>query len=144
MRSKLLHEDNGLRIYALIFDTGDEAMAGMIEFAKAETLNGARITAIGAFSEATLAYFDWESKTYKDIPVKEQVEVLSFLGDIAVKDGEPKAHVHAVLGRWNGSTLGGHLRAGTVRPTLEVIIDEQPEHLRKVPDEETGLALIKP
>ncbi|RUL88319.1 PPC domain-containing DNA-binding protein [Tautonia sociabilis] len=144
MRHKLLHEHHGLRTYVLVFQTGDEAMAGLLDFAKAMDLRGSRITAIGAFREATLAYFNWETKKYESIPVPEQVEVLSLLGDIALDGDEPAVHVHAVLGRRDGSTVGGHLKEGIVRPTLEVIIDEQPEHLHKVPDRVSGLALIRP
>jgi predicted DNA-binding protein with PD1-like motif len=144
MKHKLLHEDNGLRTYALIFETGDEAMAGLLDFAKSMDLRGSRITAIGAFRNATLAYFNWETKEYESIPVEEQVEVLSLLGDIALDGEEAAVHVHAVLGRRDGSTVGGHLKSGQVRPTLEVIIDEQPEHLHKALDRESGLALIRP
>lgn len=144
MRHKLLNEHQGLRTFAVIFETGDEPMSGLVDFAKSMDLRGARITAIGAFKEATLAYFDWEKKEYLDIPVGGQVEVLSLLGDVALKDEEPAVHVHCVLGRRDGTTVGGHLKAAHVRPTLEVIIDEQPEHLRKRHDPESGLALIRP
>jgi predicted DNA-binding protein with PD1-like motif len=144
VRHKLLHEDNGLRTYALIFESGDEAMSGLLDFAKSMGLRGSRITAIGAFQDATLAYFNWETKEYESIPVGEQTEVLSLLGDIALDGEEPAVHAHAVLGRRDGSTVGGHLKEGKVRPTLEVIIDEQPEHLHKAPDRESGLALIRP
>ena len=43
----------------------------------------------------------------------------------------------------DGSAKAGHLGEGHVRPTLEVIVTESPAHLRKVKDEETGLALIR-
>jgi predicted DNA-binding protein with PD1-like motif len=143
MRSRLLHEQNGERSYALIFDTGDEAMAGLSEFAKKNQLGAARFTAIGAFRDVVLGYFDWESKEYKKIPVKEQVEVLSLIGDVAQEQGEPKVHAHVVVGRFDGSTRGGHLLEGHVRPTLEVILTESPAHLRKQMDKESGLALIR-
>lgn len=143
MKSKLLNDHAGERTFALIFDAGDEAMAGLKEFAREHQLSASRFTAIGAFQSAILGYFDWESKDYEEIPVDEQVEVLSLLGDVAVKDGVPKVHAHAVVGRRDGSTRGGHLIAGRVRPTLEVILTESPAHLRKEVDEESGLALIK-
>jgi uncharacterized protein len=104
-----------------------------------------QITAIGALSSAKLAYFDWESKQYQPIPVNEQVEVASLVGDIAVgPDGKPSIHVHAVLGRRDGSAMAGHLQEAHVRPTLEIIITESPVHLCKVKDTESGLALISP
>ena len=87
MKSKLIHEREGERTFALIFSTGDEAMAGLLDFVRRERIGAARFTAIGAFREATVGYFDWEKKEYRKIPVAEQVEVLSMIGDVAEKDG---------------------------------------------------------
>ena len=118
-------------------------IAGLGGFAAENDLNAASITAIGAFSDATLGYFDMERKEYKQIPVREQVEVLSLIGDIAPKEnGEPQVHAHVVLGKSDGTTKGGHLLEAHVRPTLEVILTESPKHLRRRTDEETGLPLI--
>jgi predicted DNA-binding protein with PD1-like motif len=128
----------------VILQAGDEAMACLQAFAEKERVSAAQVTAIGAFREAQLAYFDWEQKVYLPIPVKEQVEVASMIGDIAVADGKPSIHVHAVLGRRNGTAMAGHLKEGWVRPTLEVIVTESPTHLCKVKDPQSGLALINP
>lgn len=144
MQSKLLHEDGGQRTFAVILRIGDEAMSCLQDFAINERISAAQLTAIGAFSKAQLAYFDWEQKRYLPIPVGEQVEVASLVGDIAVNEGKPSVHVHAVLGRRDGTALAGHLQEGYVRPTLEVIVTESPAHLRKVKDSESGLALISP
>jgi predicted DNA-binding protein with PD1-like motif len=143
MRSKLIHEHEGERTFAVIFDKGDEAVSGLTGFVKANRIGAARISGIGALSDATLGYFDRAKKDYKKIPVHEQVEVLSLLGDVALKDGTPALHVHAVVGRSDGSTMGGHLVEAHVWPTLEVILVESPRHLHKQVDEETGLALIR-
>lgn len=142
MKSKLIHEHDGEKSFALIFSTGDEAMSGLVEFARSHKLGAARFTAIGAFRDVVLGYFDWETKDYKKIPVREQVEVLSLIGDVALQDGDPKVHAHVVVGRSDGSTRGGHLVEAHVRPTLEVILTESPAHLRKQVDKESGLALI--
>ena len=141
MRTKLLNE-NGERVFAVIFETGDDPVAGLTRFADEQKLGASAFTAIGAFSEATLGYFDWEKKDYERIPVKDQVEVLALVGDVALQDGKPKLHAHVVLGRRDGSACGGHLLAARVRPTLEVIITESPVHLRRKHDPVTGLALI--
>jgi len=138
----LIHEHQGEKTFALIFETGDEAMAGLVDFARTNRLGAARFTAIGAFQDVVLGYFEWDTKEYKKIPVNEQVEVLSLIGDVALQDGEPKVHAHVVVGRSDGSTRGGHLIEAHVRPTLEVILTESPAHLRKQMDPESGLALI--
>ena len=143
MKSKLIHAAHGQRTFAVIFDAGDEAMAGLARFARDHGLSAAQFTAIGAFSRATLAYFDWETRQYQDIPVDEQVEVLSLTGDVSEEaDGTPKVHAHAVVGRRDGSTRGGHLKAGYVRPTLEVVLTDSPAHLRRRHDPHSGLSLI--
>jgi predicted DNA-binding protein with PD1-like motif len=109
-----------------------------------ERIGGAQVTAIGAFCTGKLAFFDWDAKQYRPITVGEQTEVASLVGDIAVDpDGGPSVHVHAVLGRGDGTALAGHLLEGHVRPTLEVIVTESPAHLCKVKDAESGLALIR-
>lgn len=144
MKTKLLHEADGKRTYAVILATGDEIMSCLKSFATKERLGGAQITAIGALSQARLAYFDWETKAYQPIEVREQVEVASLLGDVAVgSDGTPSIHVHAVLGRRDGAALAGHLEEAHVRPTIEIIVTEMPAHLCKAKDAESGLALIK-
>ena len=75
MKSKLLDDRNG-KTFAVIFDTGDEVASGLAEFARREKLAAAHFTAIGAFRDVTLGYFDWDKKDYLKIPLREQVEVL--------------------------------------------------------------------
>lgn len=144
MQRKLVHSTAGERIYVAVLDPGDEVHECLHQLADAESLSAAHVTAIGAFRDATLAYFDWEAKAYDEIPVNEQVEVLSLNGDIALDQNDrPKLHLHTVLGRRDGSTIGGHLLGAHVRPTLEVVVTETPAFLRRVHDPHTGLALIR-
>jgi uncharacterized protein len=142
MKAKVIN-DAPERTMALVFDTGDEVMATLQAFAGEHNLMASRLTAIGAFQRATLGYFDWESKEYERIPVDEQVEVLSLVGDIALDGNKPKVHAHVVLGRRDGSTVGGHLLEAHVRPTLEVLLIESPAYLRRLHDARSGIALIR-
>jgi predicted DNA-binding protein with PD1-like motif len=100
--------------------------------------------AIGAVSDATYLHFDWERKAYRRMSAPEQLEVISFAGNFAEKDGKPKRHGHVVLARSDGSVVGGHLLRAHVRPTLEALITETPSYLRRRFDEQTGLPLIDP
>ena len=138
MRAKLIN-DHDQRVFAVIFDTGEDPMPGLARFAAQHDLSASSFTAIGAFSAATLGYFDWEKKDYEGIPVREQVEVLSLIGDIAAG----KVHAHVVLGKRSGAACGGHLLAAQVRPTLEVIVTESPGHLQRKHDPASGLSLIR-
>jgi predicted DNA-binding protein with PD1-like motif len=141
MRAKLLNADPPVT-YAVVLDKEDEVVAALTKFIREQQVEAASITGIGAFCNAVLGYFDWQTKQYAHIPVDEQVEVVSLLGDVAVGEGGPALHVHAVLSRSDGSVVGGHLLEAHVRPTLEVILIQQPSYLRKRCDPETGLTLI--
>lgn len=142
MNAKLLLEQGGLRTFAIVFDKGDQLPPQLMEFSRNNRFADAQLTAIGAFSEVTLGYFDPQQKTYKPIPIKEQVEVLSFSGNIVEREGKPQLHAHVVVGKSDGTAHGGHFLDGKVWPTLEMIVSELPAHLRRVHDDDTGLALI--
>ena len=144
MRSQILQEAHGSRTFALVFETGDEMVAGLRDFARQHDLSAAQITGIGAFSDVVLKYFDWERKEYQEIPVREQVEVASLLGDVAASAEGPVVHVHLVIGKRDGSAMAGDVAQAHVRPTLEVVLTETPAHLHRQHDPESGLALIRP
>lgn len=141
MQAKLINSGSE-QTYALIFSTGDEVLKQLTQFAAERELLGAHFTAIGAFQRVTLGYFELDKQEYKKIPVDEQVEVLSLIGNIVEYQGQPKIHAHVVVGRSDGSTRGGHLVDAVVRPTLEVILTESPQHLRRTMNKEAGIPLI--
>lgn len=142
MQQQLL-DDDGVRIWAVILDLGDEVNDCLLEFARSESLSAAHLTAIGAFERAVLGFFDWEKKEYQRIPVENQAEVVSLIGDVALYKDQPKLHMHAVLGLPDGHVRGGHLLEGRVRPTLEVTVTETSSLLRRRHDPASGLALIR-
>jgi uncharacterized protein len=144
MKAALLHEDEGLRTFVIVFATGDEPMRGLTDFAAEHQLKAAQFSAIGALSRVVVAFFDWNSKEYQHIPIEEQVEVLSLAGDISLERGEPKVHAHIVVGKADATAYGGHLIEGRVRPTLEVMLTEMPRHLQRQFDAASGLSLIDP
>jgi uncharacterized protein len=142
MRSKRLDRNGGVT-YAIVFDTGDEIISGLTTFANKHHLEASDFTALGAFSSALLGFFDVEQKDYRKIPIEEQVEVLTLVGNITLDDGKPKIHAHVVLGCADGAARGGHLLEGYARPTLELILSEAPVQLRRRFDAASGLALIR-
>jgi hypothetical protein len=67
-------------------------------------------------SGGKLAFFDWESKTYQPIPVEEQVEVASLVGDIAIgPDGKPSV---AGFSLWDGDLRWAHTKRNML-PTID-------------------------
>ena len=145
MHYRLLEERDGRRTYAVAMETGDQVVSTLSALAGELDLTGSSVSGIGGFQQARLGYFDPADRGFVENRIDEQVEVLSFQGSIAEDvDGSPHLHIHVVLGRHDATTRGGHLVEATVRPTLEVVIVESPEHLHRVKDEKTGLVLLKP
>src|SRR5260221_12830483 len=128
--------------FAIIFNRGDEVVAGLKAFAGEKGLAASHFTAIGAFKNVVLGYFDWDKKDYTKILIHEQVEVLSLVGDVTLDEGKPNIHAHVVLGKQDGSTCGGHLIEARGRPTLEVMLTEGPDHLIRRFDRGSGVELI--
>jgi predicted DNA-binding protein with PD1-like motif len=144
VKTKQLRDDAGTRVFVVVFESGDRVMEPLVGFLGEHSISAARLTGIGGFSAVSLGYFDWEKKEFERHELDEQVELLSLTGDVALADGEPQVHAHVVVGRSDTTAHGGHLLDATVRPTLELIVEDAPSHLVKHHDPATGLALIAP
>jgi predicted DNA-binding protein with PD1-like motif len=137
--------DKAPETYILVFRTGDELASGLLRFAREKKLSAASFKAVGALSSVRLAWYSWDTKQYEpSVTLDEQVELLSLIGDVAMRDKDPVVHAHAVIGRKDGTAHGGHLLEAHIRPTCEVFLTESPVPLQKFIDPESGLALIKP
>ena len=116
-------------------------------FVTADRIKAAQLTAIGALRDVVLMYFDWDKKDYARIPVREQVEVASMIGDVAEDpDGNLRRHIHLVVGQRDGSTMRRppySVKHRVTRPTLEVVVNKRP--VAPVPlDQESGVPPIRP
>jgi predicted DNA-binding protein with PD1-like motif len=144
MKWQMVKDTPGEKVYAVIFYKGDEALSGLTDFAIANNVKDAHFTGIGAVSSATLAALDLSKKSYRRIPVTSQAEVLSLIGDIALFNGKPVVHMHATIGRPDGTVTGGHVFELNVSPTLEVFVTAYPMGLAKRPDDASGMKVIDP
>lgn len=136
--------DERPKTFVLVFETNDEVATTLEKFASEQRLASASFKAIGALASVRLGWLNWQTKQYEpSVLLDEQVELLSLIGDVALKDGRPQVHAHAVVGRRDGTAHGGHLLQAHVRPTCELVLTESPTHLRKEFDPAAGIPLIK-
>jgi predicted DNA-binding protein with PD1-like motif len=84
-------------------------MSGLTEFAVREKLVAGHFTAIGALESARFGWFDRAQKAYHDIPIDQQVEMISLIGDLGVVNGAPQIHAHGAVGFRDGQLRGGHI-----------------------------------
>jgi predicted DNA-binding protein with PD1-like motif len=102
------------------------------------------IACIGALKEFTIGYFNLETKIYEMKTFKENVELVSCIGNISHKDGEPMVHAHVTLGRRDYSLIGGHLgQPSIVSVTGEVYIYETNLKLTRELENKFKLSLLK-
>jgi uncharacterized protein len=144
MKVRLLSENGGVKQYAIVLSKNDEVISGITAFARQHKVTAASFTAIGAFSHATVAWFDDRKKQFKLVPINEQVELVSMIGDIALVDDRPAVHTHVSVASSDGTVRGGHVINAYVFPTLELFMTVYPTPLHKEKDEATGLELIDP
>jgi uncharacterized protein len=144
MRYQRLSNESEERHFVVTLAPGDEILGGLTDFAEQEHLGAAQITAIGGVHDATLGFFDQNRKLFREIPIGEQAEVTSLVGDIALVGDQPVVHLHMTLALPDGTVRGGHLLHAHVDPTLEVMITESPHAMHKVHEEALGLDLIAP
>ncbi|WP_251076408.1 DNA-binding protein [Streptomyces sp. NBC_01525] len=145
MHIRLLHDDAmAPRQFAVVLEAGDEVVPALEKFAAEQQVTAGSLTGIGAFGSAALSLFDPVAKAHVPIPVTEHTEVLGLTGNIALKDGRPHVHAHVVLGRRDGTTVGGHLQQAVAHPALEVFVTAYPTALTRRLDTTLGLPVIAP
>lgn len=125
--------------YVLRFEEGEAFPDRLLEWLAEREIVAGSFSGIGAMKRLQIAYFDTDAMEYRDRELDEQVEVLVLLGNVAMFEGAPVAHAHITVGRRDYSVLGGHLRSGLVRPTLEVTLRTFAEPLPRKIDPAFGL-----
>src|SRR5215469_1991511 len=132
--------DESPKTFILVFQTGDELATGLLQFANEQKLSAASFKAIGALSSVRLGWLSWEKKKYEpSVTLDEQVELLSLIGDVALKDGEPVVHAHAVIGTKDGMAHGGHLTESAYSANMRSRFDRESCPSSKVCRSKVGL-----
>ena len=130
------------RTWQLAFAPHSDPLAALTAFVLANDVRYASYHGIGAAESATFAAFDPAIKSYTPMAHAEQMEILTFTGDVTWADGKPVLHTHATFGKLDGSALGGHLLAVRVYPTLELVLSEGSSAIARGPDP-SGAKLMK-
>lgn len=121
----------------------EDIIDSIIEMIKKYNIKSGLINCIGALKKFTLGYFDLDSKEYLKKSFDEYVELVSCMGNISFKDGEPIVHLHISIGTKDYAIFGGHLfQPSIVSITGEVYIFEIDIKLNRVEDPQFGLSLL--
>ncbi len=144
MKYRLVNTNGKVKTYIVALFRGDDILSGLTEFAEKENIKFAQFNAVGAISSGRLGSYDRDKQMYHVFPVKQQAEIVSFLGNIATYNGKPVVHVHMSVSQTDGNMRGGHLFHGIVWPTLELMVTAYPEGVYKKKEDDTGFVLTDP
>lgn len=124
-------------------EPNEDLVDSIIEMIKKYNVKSGFIKCIGALKTFTIGFYIIDSKEYKMKTFNENVELISCIGNIAYKDGEPIIHLHVSLGRGDYSVIGGHLsKPSIVSVTGEVSIYEIDQKLYRANDPQFNLSLL--
>ena len=132
------------RVIFARMEPGEDVLKTIEAVSSEHGVRAGQLTLIGAVSMASLGFFDRESMEYKTFTVDKDLEVVSCMGNIAsTREGGLIVHAHMVVADQNGRCYGGHLMPGCeVSVTMELIITELDEDVRRARDEATSLNLL--
>jgi uncharacterized protein len=145
VRAKLIGQDGATRTYQLVLAPGTEAVAAISEFVVQNHIPAAHFQGLGACTDAVLAYYDSSTHAYQKTAYKQQMEVVSIIGDAAPTPGDGAGfHAHVGVAFADGTMHGGHLLEAHVSPTLELELTASPVALHRAFDETFKSWLLVP
>lgn len=124
-------------------ESGEHVAASLLAWLKAERIGYATMTGLGAVSSATVSYWNAETREYEQHQLEDQMEVVSLVGNVSIKEGEPFTHIHVTLGRRDLSIVGGHCNDAVVHPNLELWLRPEAEAVERTLDATCGLYFMQ-
>ncbi|MEQ8766262.1 MAG: DNA-binding protein [Planctomycetota bacterium] len=118
---------------------GEPLMKSLSGYCKDQSLRAGRISGIGAVEDTRLAYYDLSEKRYLETHLPDLMELVSFSGNLTIREGEPFVHAHAVLSDRDCVARGGHMVEATVGVLVELILEPVSVAITRQFEEEIGL-----
>jgi predicted DNA-binding protein with PD1-like motif len=133
------------RVFTVRIDHGEDLILELIKLAELEQIESAVFMLLGALKEAKLVTGPKESITPPE-PIwydfDDAHEILG-IGNIFLKDGKPKIHLHAGAGRGDNLKLGCLRGESEVFMVVEAFVFElEGISARRITDREQGFAPV--
>ncbi len=134
MESKLF--GNTLVIRA---DRGEELIESVKKACVEHQVKIGVVTGIGACDHAVVGAYNTLTKEYLKHEYEGEMEILSFTGNVSQMDGDYYGHYHVVIGRDDGSCIGGHANEIIISGTSEIFVQLVDGTLERSYDDRVGL-----
>ena len=115
------YEKNG-QDYFLYIEKNEKVMHTITKFCLDKNIQNGRISGIGAVKKTEIGAYDIIKKEYLKKEYSDSLELVSFEGNVTLKESQPFLHAHVVLSDHDMITLGGHLFETTVAAVGEFFL----------------------
>jgi len=137
---ELLQSKLGKVVFAR-FSEDEDLLETTTLVAKKSRITAGFFILIGTLKKANLGFY--RQGKYETIKIDGPVEIVSCIGNIALKENKPFAHAHMSVSNDKGEVMGGHVMPGcTIDATGELVLIEAADtRLKRKLDEKTQLFL---
>ena len=137
MQFKQLEED-----FFIYIEKNEKVMDTLTKFCKQYGLMNAKLSGIGAVKSTEIGAYDTTKKEYIRKQFPDVLELVSFEGNVTLKDGVPFVHAHVVLSNHDMKTIGGHLFETTIAAVGEFFLRKFNSNVHRELNEDVGLPCI--
>ena len=113
----------------------------ILELVNNLSIDSGIVVGIGAVTDVKLGYFDIDSKEYSSRDFSEEYELISFTGNISLRDGQRFIHTHVSMSDSSYKVMGGHLFDAKIAAGGEFILSPGEISINRKFDSDVGLAL---
>jgi hypothetical protein len=128
--------------YFIYIEKNEKVMDTLIRFCKDQAITNGKISGIGAVKEIEIGSYDTIGKEYIRKQFPDVWELVSYEGNVTLKDGDPFVHGHVVLSNHDMKTIGGHLFEMTVAAVGEFFLRKFDNDAYREINEDVGLPCI--
>ena len=137
-KMKVEHSGQNFLVYIQI---DEPVMETLTSVCKNNGIMNGQISGIGAVKEIEMGVYDLVSKSYLLKQYPDNHELISFQGNITLKDDNPFIHANITIGNHDLHTRGGHLFEMKVAVVGEFIIRNIESNVHREFDKNIGLAV---
>ena len=128
--------------YFIYIEKNEKVMDTLTRFCKDQTISNGKISGIGAVKEIEIGAYDTIGKEYIRKQFPDVWELVSYEGNVTLKDGDPFIHGHIVLSDHDMKTIGGHLFEMSVAAVGEFFLRKFDNDAYREINEDVGLPCI--
>ncbi len=128
--------------FIIFVEQNEPIMETLTQFCIDKNIVNAQISGIGAIKNIEMGAYDLENKKYIRHNIAGLNELVSFQGNVLLKDGKPFIHAHLTISDHALNTRGGHLFEARVAAVGEFILRVINTSGRREMNANIGLAVM--